>query len=219
VLEKLREEVVYYSLKMSRAGLAPASWGNVSARDPSTGNVVITPSGIDYELLTVKDILVLDRMGKILEGERKPSSESPFHCYIYRNRPGINGIIHSHSVYATALATLKQKIPAVVCNLITAAGGEIPVVKYLSSGTEELGKAILETIGGVAAVLLQNHGVVAIGVHLWKAFQVAAVVEDSAKIYTVCKLLGKPTILSNSEIVKIRNKRFLPGFPFGETDG
>lgn len=198
---------------MSRGGLAPASWGNISARDPETDYVAITPSGIDYERLTRKDILVLDPMGKVIEGEGKPSSESPFHCCIYRHRAKINGIIHSHSVYATALATLKQRIPVVVSNLVTAAGGEIAVVPYTPAGSEELGEAILEKIGGMAAALLQNHGVVALGANLWKAFQAAAVVEDAAKIYTICRVLGEPTVVSHKEVARIREKKFLPGFP------
>jgi ribulose-5-phosphate 4-epimerase/fuculose-1-phosphate aldolase len=213
MLETLKEEVIYYGLKMSRSGLAPASWGNISARDPDTGHIVITPSGIDYERLSVEDIVVLDSAGKVLEGEKRPSSETPFHHHIYRHRAGINGIVHTHSVYATALATLKQKIPVILGNLVTAAGGEIDVVSYTPAGSEELGRAILERIGNVAAVLIQNHGVVAIGPNLWKAFQAAAVVEDTAKIYTICRLLGEPTRVSDEEVARIRESKFVPGFP------
>lgn len=212
VLEKERLEVVYYAKKMSKCGLAPASWGNVSARNPETNLIAITPSNIDYDMLKLEDIVIVNLDGKVVHGKLKPSSETPFHCYIYQKKKKYHGVLHTHSIYATTLAVLKKELPVVISNLVTAAGGAIPIADYVSGGSWELGKAIVEKLGDLAGVLLQNHGVVTVGPSLKQSFEAAAVIEDAAKIYLTAINAGKPTMLSPEEIARIRKVKFEPRY-------
>lgn len=212
LLKKLRMEVIYCSQKMVKCGLVPASWGNISARDPKTNLIAVTPSNIDYDLLKPKDITIVDLEGKVVDGYKKPSSETPFHCCIYKNKENYHGVIHTHSIYATTMSVLRWSIPVVVGNLVTAAGGSIPVVDYVSGGTWELGEAIIEKLGNLGGVLLQNHGVAAVGPSLNRAFEAAAVIEDAARIYLLAINVGKPTVLSPDEVEKIRQLKFKPRY-------
>lgn len=195
LLAKHRQEVLATAHQLVKSGLIAATWGNVSARDPTTGLIAITPSGIRYETLAVEDICVVDPEGKVHEGEYKPSSETPMHTLIYRERPDVQGIVHTHSIFATVLATLKREIPPVIAELALGVGGNVPVADFAVPGTRELGEHALAGLGQGNAVLLQNHGVLTVGPNLERAFTIAAIVEDAAKIYVYSSLLGTPTLV------------------------
>jgi len=202
----LKKQVLETSLTMSRSGMAPATWGNVSARDPETGLVVITPSGIPYDKLTPEDMCVVDVNENRVDCPWKPSTETPLHCVFYRAKPWCNAIVHTHSLYATAFAALGWEIPVVVATLASAVGGSVPCAPYTKSGDAHFGEVALKAMGDRTAVLLGNHGVVALGKDLADAYTVAEVVENAAKIYHFAKTVGEPNILSDEAVAAIRKK-------------
>ncbi|MEW6723805.1 MAG: class II aldolase/adducin family protein [Bacillota bacterium] len=204
MLESMRREVLSVARQMARDGLAPASWGNVSARDPESGLIAITPSGLDYWLMEPGDICLLRPDGQQVEGERRPSTEVPMHLAFYRERPDVGGIVHTHSTYATCFAALNRPIPAVVATVPSVAGDEIPVCPYLPAGTEELGRAAIQAMGEWRAVLLANHGVVAVGNNVFAAYNTAQVVEHAAKVYHACLAVGEPHLLSGEQCRRAR---------------
>ena len=163
MLEKLKEELLQANLELPRNNLVAWTGGNVSARDHETGLVVIKPSGIRYEKLRSEDMVVVDLDGNIVEGTLKPSSDTASHLYIYRHRPDVGGIVHTHSRYATAFAALGKPIPCVLTAMADEFGGPIPCGRFALIGGEEIGKVVIESIGKSSAVLLKNHGVFTIG--------------------------------------------------------
>lgn len=205
-LSALREEVLEYSLKMSRSGMAPATWGNVSAKDPESGIVAITPSGMEYEMLSPEDICLVDLDGNKVDARWKPSTETPLHLAFYRHRPDVKAIVHTHSIFATAFACANEEIPVVVATLASGVGGRVPVAPYQPSGTEEFGLGALKAMGDKTAVLLANHGVVAVGASLKDAYTVAELVENAAKIAVYAKMLGGLKEIPADEARRIREK-------------
>jgi len=203
LLQRLREKVIETALKVVDAGLVVSTWGNISARDRESGLIAITPSGMDYKKLRPEDIVILDVDGKVIDGKRKPSTETPMHTLFYRKRSEINGIVHTHSWFATTLSTLNKEIPVVLAELGACVGGSVRVAKYVRGGTEEFGRAALDAIGDRAAVLQQNHGVLAIGKTLDDAFAATAVVEDAAKVYWSGLLAGQPFVLPDEEVKEL----------------
>lgn len=202
----LKKQVLEMSLKMSHSGMAPATWGNISARDPETGMVFITPSGMPYDSLRPEDICVVDVDGNHIDCPWKPSVETPLHCLFYRAKPSCKAVVHTHSLYATAFAALGKEIPVVVATLASAAGGSVRCAPYTTSGTEHFAQVALEAMGDRTAVLLGNHGVVAIGTSLQDAYTVAEVVENAAKIYHYALAVGNPNLIPDDEVERIRTK-------------
>jgi len=205
-LYDLKKAVLETSLRMSRSGMAPATWGNVSARDPETGLVAITPSGMPYESLRPEDICLVDLEGNHVECPWKPSVETPLHLVFYRAKPWCNAVVHTHSLYATAFAALGMEIPVVVATLASAAGGSVRCAPYTVSGTTHFGEVALEAMGDRTAVLLGNHGVVALGTSLPDAYTVAEVVGNAAKIYHYARTIGKHHVIPEEEVTRIRAK-------------
>lgn len=205
-LSALREQVLEYSLKMSRSGMAPATWGNVSARDPESGIVAITPSGMDYDMLGPEDICLVDLEGNRIDARWKPSTETPLHLTFYKHRPDVNAVVHTHSIFATAFACANQEIPVAVATLASGVGGRVPVASYQPSGTEAFGLEALKAMGDRRAVLLGNHGVAAVGANLKEAYTVAELVENAAKIAVYARMLGGLKEIPADEARRIREK-------------
>lgn len=202
----LKQTVLDFALKMSRSGMAPATWGNVSAIDRERGVVAITPSGMAYESLSPEDICLIDIQGNSIDKKWKPSTETPLHLVFYRNRPDIGAVVHTHSVYATAFASVGREIPVLIATLASGVGGRVPVAAYQPSGTEEFGTAALSAMGDRTAVLLANHGVVAVGKDLNDAYTVAELVENAAKIAILAWIIGEPAELPQEEVSRLRRK-------------
>ncbi|MED4781185.1 class II aldolase/adducin family protein [Brevibacillus choshinensis] len=194
LLANLRSEVMEYAKKMYDAGLTVGLSGNVSAIDRETGYIAITPSGMKYEELTPADITVINENEVVVDGFRRPSSERLLHITAYRKRPDVNAVFHTHSTYATTLAAMAEPIPVILAEVAAIAGGPIPVAPYTRFGTPELGEVALETMGRAPAVLLQNHGVVTVGRSLEQAYLIAIDTEESAKIYLMSLMAGKPAV-------------------------
>jgi L-ribulose-5-phosphate 4-epimerase len=174
--------------------------GNASGRDFDSNLIVIKPSGIDYDTLTQDDLVVVDINGKIIEGTLKPSVDLPIHIFIYKNKPEWGGIIHTHSNYATSFAVLGKSIPVYLTAIADEFGAEIPCTRYASNEGEDIGYAILESIGKGPAILLKNHGVFTFGKNPTEALKAAVMVEDVAKTVHLALMKGIPEVIPLNEI-------------------
>ena len=200
-----KEKLVQFGRKMVEQRLTTGSGGNLSTIDRATGRVAITPSGLDYFDTTPEDIVVCNPRGDVLEGTRKPSSEINFHLALYDHRPDIGAVVHTHSVYATTLACLHREIPP-VHYLVGFAGAKVPLAAYATFGTPELARAITAAIGDSNAVLLANHGLVAVGPDIAAAFAVAEEIELVAQIYYQTLTVGTPKMLSREQMSQALEK-------------
>lgn len=204
LLKGLREAVVATGKAMSKSGLVASTQGNISACDRELGLMAITPSGMDYDFTTPEDIVVTDFYGNIKEGNKKPSSELPVHAYYYRARKDIGAVVHTHSAYATALSIVNKEVPPVMAQLAEAVGGSVPVAPFVIGGSEDMGRISVDVMGDKNAVLLKNHGVIAVGPNLNSALFVALMVEDTAKIYSFASYLGTPDLIPDEASREIR---------------
>jgi L-ribulose-5-phosphate 4-epimerase len=206
MLEQLKEQVWKLHLELPKNSLVTWTGGNVSARDLESGLVVIKPSGVMYEELRPEDHVVVDLEGDIVEGTLKPSSDTASHVYIYRERSDINGIVHTHSPYATAFAALGRPIPVVLTAIADEFGGPIPCAGFALIGGEEIGKQVVEHIGDSAAVLLKNHGVFTVGKTVRDAVKAAVMVEDVAKAVWLALQLGVPDEIPAEDVAKLHDR-------------
>ncbi len=206
LLPNLREELLYLHLQLPKNGLVTWTSGNVSVRDVSTGWVLIKPSGVFYENLHPEDFILLDLDGNILEGSLKPSSDTASHLYIYRHRPDVNGIVHTHSPYATAFAAVGKAIPVYLTAQADEFGGAIPCAGLGLIGGEEIGKLVVETIGTSPGCLLQNHGVFTIGKDGISAVKAAVMIEDIAKTVWLAMQLGTPIPIPEDMVQRLHQR-------------
>ena len=200
MLEELRKEVCEANLVLPKEGLVTMTSGNVSGRDLETNLMVIKPSGVSFEDLTPESMVVVDMDGNVVEGDHGPSSDTATHLWVYRNRKDVNGIVHTHSNYATAFAAANRPIPAVLTAIADEFGCDIPVGGYAAIGGKAIGEEILRSIGMSTAILMKNHGVFTIGKTVKKAVKSAVMVEDVAKTVWLALQIGTPDRLSDEEI-------------------
>ena len=191
----LKYQVCDWAKRAYQDGLFEGTCGNLSAFDREKGIVVITPSGVSYDRYRPEDMVVIDLEGNVLEGNYAPSSEWIMHTMVYRQKPEVNAIIHTHSPYASAFAVRNQPIPAVLIEMIPTLGGDVPLAEFGMPGTEEVGAQAVKVLKGRGGCLLANHGVLAIGDTLERAFVRAGYVENAAKICSIA--------MSNSTIVPL----------------
>ena len=206
MLEMLREQLYHLHLELPRNNLVAWTSGNVSARDPETGLVVIKPSGVRYEHLRPEQMVILDLEGKTVEGKLKPSSDAASHVYIYRHRPDVGGIVHTHSPYATAFAAVNRPIPVYLTAQADEFGGPIPCGGFALIGGEAIGKVVVESIGTSCAVLLKNHGVFTIGPDAEAAVKAAVMVEDVARTTWLALQLGLPDEIAPEDIARLHQR-------------
>ncbi len=205
-MSKWQEEkrlVLEASQKMLEKGLVVGTSGNVSLRlSPEGGRelLAITPNRRYYDLLTMDDIQVIDFEAEPIQGDLVPSVETMLHIGIYQARKNINAVIHTHSVFASAIAVAGLEIPAILDDQVTFIGGEIKLAKYALPGTEELVDNTLAALGERNAALLPNHGVVGIGRTIRDAFTVCELVEKTAKVYVCALTLGKVNPLPDEAV-------------------
>ena len=186
-----REQVRRAALYILQSGLVKGTWGNVSLL--SGGKVYITPSGVPYDELEAQDIAVVDlESGDQIEGRQRASSELPMHLQIYRDHKAIQAIVHVHSIYATAFACMRKPIPCYVEDQAMILGGSVQVAEYALPGTWELAKNASKALGDRFAVLLSNHGAVAVGRSMKEALVAAQILEKSAQIAYLVGENGKP---------------------------
>lgn len=205
-LAALRETLVELHAELPRHDLVVWTGGNVSARDPESGLVAIKPSGVRYEDLTAETMVVLDPDGNVVEGSYAPSSDTASHLYIYRHRPDVNGIVHTHSRHATAFAAVGRSIPVYLTAQADEFGGEIPCAGFTLIGDEGIGKLVVEGIGGSPAILLKNHGVFTVGPTAKAAVKAAVMTEDVAATVFLALQLGTPDILPEDVVARLHDR-------------
>lgn len=206
MLDQLKEQVWKLHLELTKNGLVVWTGGNVSARDPESGLVVIKPSGVLYDELRSEDHIVVNLEGEVVEGKLQPSSDTASHLYIYRHRPDVNGVVHTHSSYATAFAAVGSSIPVYLTAMADEFGGPIPCAGFVLIGDEEIGREVVEHIGESPAVLLKNHGVFTIGATAHEAVKAAVMVEDVARTTWLALQLGQPDEIASEDVAKLHHR-------------
>lgn len=208
LLPELRRIVCELHAELPKNNLVAWTSGNISARDPESNLVVIKPSGIKFEDLSPENMVVVNLDGDVVEANYKASSDTASHCYIYRYMPKVNGIVHTHSRYATAFATLAREIPCVTTAMGDEFGGPIPCGGFALIGGEEIGHVVVETLQGSRSpsCLLQNHGVFATGPSAEKAVKAAVMTEDNAAIVWTALQIGTPLPIDPADINKLYDR-------------
>lgn len=199
ILEKEREQVIEYSLKLLSEGLTNGTAGNVSIFNRKEGLVAISPTGVNYSELTPEMISVVDLDGKLIEG-LKPSSELEMHMILYRNRGDVNAVIHTHPVYTTVLACLREDLPAIDYMIAVTGATKVRCAEYASYGTKELAENAYKAMGSSLAVILANHGLTTAGKDIANAFNITVQVEYISNLYIKAKNIGEPIILPDDEM-------------------
>lgn len=194
-MDILKQELLEVARQAQRIGLCKHKSGNFSVRIPNTNQIYVSPSAIDREELTEEDLCVMDLDGNLLYAKEgtKPSSETMMHLEIYKEREDVKAIVHTHSKIATAFAVLAKPIPGVIYEAATFGlkEGYVPVAKYARPGTVELSKSVIEPIRISDMILLEKHGVVAVGEDIKDAFLKAQYAEELAEIYYMTLVINK----------------------------
>jgi L-ribulose-5-phosphate 4-epimerase len=193
-IAELRREVARLHAELPRNELVVWTAGNVSARVPGQDLLVIKPSGVRYEDITPESMVVTDLDARLVEGDLAPSSDTAAHAYVYKHRPDVAGVVHTHSTYATAWCARGEPIPCVLTMIADEFGGEIPVGPFALIGDDSIGQGIVETLAGhrSPAVLMRNHGVFTIGASPAAAVKAAVMCEDVARTVHIARQLGDP---------------------------
>lgn len=194
----LRQALIAAARSLRENGLGAGTAGNLSVRVQE--GYLITPTGVDYEVLEPDHIVAMDLRGNPAPGGLKPSSEWRFHQDVYLRRADAGAIVHTHSPWATALACARQDLPAFHYMVAGAGGRYIRCAEYGTFGTQELSERALAALEDRQACLLANHGVLALGAELAAAFKTAQLVEELARQYLLSRLAGAPVLLDDGEM-------------------
>ena len=191
---RLRREVCSLHTELTGNGLVVWTAGNISARVPGRDLMVIKPSGVRYADLTPENMVLTDLSGTPLDGGGSPSSDTAAHAYVYRHMPAVNGVVHTHSTFATAWAARGEPIPCVLTMMADEFGGDIPVGPFALIGDDSIGRGIVEVLSGhrSTAVLMKNHGVFTIGPDARAAVKSAVLCEEVARTVHISAQLGNP---------------------------
>jgi L-ribulose-5-phosphate 4-epimerase len=205
---QLRREVCELHAELTRNGLVAWTSGNLSARVPGEDLMVIKASGVPYDKLTPEAIVLCDLHGELVEGSLSPSSDAATHGHVYREMPGVGGVAHTHSAYATAWAIRGEAIPCVMTAMADEFGGEIPVGPFALIGDEQIGHGIVETLHDhrSPAVLMRAHGVFTVGPTPRDAIKAAVMCEDVARTVHLARLLGDVAPLDPDDIEALHDR-------------
>jgi L-ribulose-5-phosphate 4-epimerase len=189
------------NLQLPKNRLVVWTGGNVSGIDRPTGHVVIKPSGVLFDDLTPENLIVVSlEDGEVVEGDLKPSVETPVHLYIYQHRPEVGGIAHTHSPYATSFAARGRPIPAALTPMVHLLGANVPCTEYVPPGHVETGRAVVEVCEKGFAALVKQHGIFTMGATPTEAVKVAVTVEEAAQTIHLALLLGSVEEIPPDEI-------------------
>ncbi|MCR5624839.1 MAG: class II aldolase/adducin family protein [Lachnospiraceae bacterium] len=205
LLEELRQKVVDYGNQLISSGLTVGTAGNISMFDPETGYMVISPSGIPYAKTTAEDVVVMDLKGNIIESDRKPSSENGLHAAFYLEKPEARAVVHAHSMYCTTLACAGIDLQATHYAIADAGVATLPTIPYATYGTPELAELVREELreSDSKAFLMANHGMVAYGDSLEKAFAMAMTAEWCAQVQWRAMAISVPNILTDEQMDEV----------------
>ena len=198
VIFSAREAIVAMGKELIERKLVAGSWGNISVKI-ADGVYAVTPSGRGYANQKPEDIVIVDDACKTLDGELTPSSESKLHTAIYSACPEAKAIIHTHSIYASALAAMRKPVPAIIEDIVQIIGGRVECAEYALPGTQELADNAVKAMNGRKGVLLANHGAVCWGKDLADALMVCEILEKAAQIAIICQSCGGAVELSNED--------------------
>jgi L-fuculose-phosphate aldolase len=183
-LADLREQVVQVGMEALARGIVHGTAGNMSIRDPESGLIAISPSGIPYPDVTPADIVIVNDAGDIVDGRRKPSSETPLHTMVMRARPDVRAIVHTHSHYSTVVSCIRPYLPPILTEVCLVVGARVPVTRYGLTGTPDFGESVIEVLEPDSrAIILKNHGLICFGDSFAAALGIAEVVEEGARVY------------------------------------
>ena len=202
--QKAKQLVLETTKRAYALGLFAGTSGNLSIYDAEKDEIYITPSSTPYETMQVEDIVTIDCEGHVLEGALQPSSEWRLHTAIYKARPDAKAVVHTHSPYATAYATMDKPIPMILVEMLPFIGDTVKVARFALPGDPAVGTEAVRALEGRKGCLLQNHGVVAIGEDLPAAFTTAVYIEDAAKICYLADTAGKPNPIPDEQIELFR---------------
>jgi L-ribulose-5-phosphate 4-epimerase len=204
-IQAMRRQVCELHAELTRYGLVAWTAGNVSGRVPGTDLFVIKPSGLSYDLLTPDGMIMCDLDGNKIQGDLAPSSDTAAHAYVYRAMPHVGGVVHTHSPYASAWAARAEPIPCVLTAMADEFGGEVPVGPFALIGNDDIGQGIVATLreSRSPTVLMQNHGVFAIGATPRAAVKAAVMCEDVARTVHLARQLGDPVPIRQADIDRL----------------
>jgi L-fuculose-phosphate aldolase len=205
LLAEERQLIVEFGKKLIHAQLTTGTGGNLSIYNREKGLIAIKPTGYDYFLMTPEDVVVLSPDGEVVDGEMEPSSEVRMHVDLLNHRTDITAAIHTHQIYATTIACLNWELPA-VHYLVGFSGNKVPLAPYATFGSQELSDNVINSIGKYNACLMANHGIITVGPTIQDAFIAAEELELVARLYYQAKCIGNPPILSDDEMVRVREK-------------
>jgi L-fuculose-phosphate aldolase len=208
--ESEKKQVIEAAQEMERKGLVVGTAGNISLRLKDPGGrelLAITPSSRYYDSLKVDDIVVVDFAGQKVEGELKATIETVMHIEVHKARKKINAVVHAHPPFCSALAVAGMDIPPLIDEQVVLIGGEVKVAQYALPGTPELAKNAVSALGPRNAVILANHGVLAVGRDMREALTICELAEELAKIYVSALSLGKVNQLA-AEVVELEQAFF-----------
>ena len=208
---EVKQQVLDVAQEMLTSGLVQGTAGNVSGRLPD-GNVVLTPSSLDYLAMTLDDLVVCTLDGEVVEGHRNPTTEKALHLAALRRYPEINATMHCHAKHATMFALTRQSIPAVIEEFVVYVGGDVEVADYKTTGTDELADEVAKRVGERAAVLMANHGLFAVGKDPKDVLHVAHLVERTAEIIWGARQIGEVVPIPDEV-----NETFAGYYRFGRT--
>lgn len=202
----IRRELICTARQAYADRLFAATSGNLSIFDRSEGKIYITPGSFPYEQMTEADAMVIDLDGNVLQGAHHPSSEWRLHTAVYRAYPEVNAVVHTHSPYATSFAINRTPIPAVLYEMVFFLGGDIPVARGAIPGTPEVGEYCAEALKDRFGCLMANHGALAVGDTLARAYTRAVYIEDAAKACALAMTHGHACEIGEEAVRTIRAK-------------
>lgn len=202
--EQQKQEIIKTGISLDKYGLIALSGGNVSAR-MENGDILVTPSGMIYSDMVPDDVLVMDIEGNIKEGTRKPSVDTMALLYVFKHRPDVNGVIHTHQPYATAIGLVQDEFPVVVTTLANATKGPVKVCPFSSAASLDMGIETVNNLGDQLAVILKHHGVMAVGKSLKEALYACVYLEEAAKTYLIAKAAGNVASMTPAQVEQAVN--------------
>ncbi len=202
----LKSDIIQAGRRMYDRGYVASNDGNISARIDSE-RVLITPTGISKGFMKPEDLVIVDYNGRVVSGSRKPSSEVFMHLQVYKERPDINSVCHSHPPYATGFAVAGIPLDKCVLPEVIIALGSIPLIEYGTPGTEEFYKPVLKLLKDYDAFLLANHGALTIGKDVLNAYHKMETLEHFAHIAFVAQQIGYVNTLNKEQVQKLTDQR------------